>query len=265
MHPVAFALGIVLALLAARPASTATVVINNGLAPPNPDNVIEAANSFPVDSVYVQNVGCNATLEDPCAMPGDPTSVELTAGGSVGLDLRAYESSSVTMSGGSVGANLAAFDSSAVTMSGGSVAEFLDALGSSTVTLSGGSVGLDLAALDSSAVTMSGGALGGVFYAYASSTITIVGTDFMVNGVPVGFGPIEAMSGRLTGTLASGEPIDNVFCHDGCQAVLGKVLVTFNGLITLAEPETALMFPVAMLSLVALRGRRRTVRPTASL
>ena len=95
-------------LLAAAPAGVEAItvgrlalVINNGLAPPNPANVIDAANSFPEDVVFVQNVGCNATVQvPPCFMPGDPTSVELVEGGSVGSALEAFESSTVTMRGG---------------------------------------------------------------------------------------------------------------------------------------------------------------------
>ena len=113
-------------LLSAAPAWAVAVVINNGLAPPNPGNVIDAADDFRFDRVFVQNVGCDAPLVD-CPMPwGVPTSVELAAGGSVGVKFEVFQTSTITISGGRVGedgfiADLQAFDFSTVTMSGGSV------------------------------------------------------------------------------------------------------------------------------------------------
>ena len=53
---------------------TGQLVINNGLAPPNPENVVD----FPYYSdteVFVNNVGCDATLAYPCVSPGGPTVV----------------------------------------------------------------------------------------------------------------------------------------------------------------------------------------------
>ena len=47
-------------VVAASPA--VAVVINNGLAPPTPANVLNAANSFPTDTVFVTNLGCDAAL-----------------------------------------------------------------------------------------------------------------------------------------------------------------------------------------------------------
>ncbi len=46
-------------------------VINNGLAPPNEENVIDR----PEVEFIVNNAGCNALLEYPCVSPGAPTSV----------------------------------------------------------------------------------------------------------------------------------------------------------------------------------------------
>lgn len=53
------------------------IVINNGLAPPNPANVVD----IPAGSgqrVFVNNVGCDATVAYPCASPGAATAVEGT-------------------------------------------------------------------------------------------------------------------------------------------------------------------------------------------
>jgi hypothetical protein len=259
------------------------VVINNGLAPPNPANVFDAGNSFPEESVLIEDVGCDAVVEFPCAMPwGDPTSVELVAGGLVGRDLAAFETSSLTMSGGSVGQSLLAYDSSSltmsggsaagdlatydsasvtmsgglvagdlatydsasITMSGGSVAGDLATYDSSSVTMSGGSVMGELAALDSSSVTMSGGHVVSDLIAAHSSTVRIIGTGFAVDGVLVDFGPIAATYGTVTGTLKSGEPIDNRFFRIGGTIAL------------VPEPDAALLSIVAALSLAAVQRLR---------
>jgi hypothetical protein len=72
-----------------------------------------------------------------------------------------------------------------------------------------------LAAGDFADVTMSGGTVVGELFANDSSTITIVGRDFEVDGVPVPYGDLTAQTGTLTGTLASGDPINNVFYQGG--------------------------------------------------
>jgi hypothetical protein len=244
-----------LALVAAAPANA--VVIHNGLAPPNPANVIDAGNSFPAENVNVQNVGCDVTVQFPCVAPGAPTAVSLVNGGVVGGALIAFESSTVTMSGGSVTGTLIANGSSAVGMSngavsgdliannsstiavsGGSVAGSVIAFDSSAVTLAGGFVTGDLVGFDSASVTMNGGWVGGKLLAVESSAITLFGTGFAVDGTPVGYGPIAALSGTLTGTLLSGDALGNPFCHAGCTQI-GSPL---TGLITLVpEPSTPLL------------------------
>ena len=50
-------------------------VINNGLAPPNPGNVIDDT-TYRDDIVYVRNVGCGTPDPwSPCPSPGGPTKV----------------------------------------------------------------------------------------------------------------------------------------------------------------------------------------------
>jgi hypothetical protein len=152
--------------------------------------------------------------------------------GIVGHQLLAFNSSVITMSGGTVVNNLRVFDSSTITMSGGTVANTL-AWESSTVTMSGGTVRGHLLARDSSAITMSGGTVGGDLLAYHSSIITISGIDFMVDGTPVPFGDLSALTGTLTGTLTNGGNLDNDFYQGGYAA-------TYTGIIRLVtEPSAA--------------------------
>ena len=147
----AAALGLVVA--AAVGAAGGNTVINNGLAPPNPANVISSFANGQGNSLYVQNVGCDANVLYPCVGPGAPTTVALTDGAFVGDDLAVYESSTVTISGGRA-----------------------DSLRASD-----------------------------------SAHVTLVGTGFAVDGTPVGYGPLSASSGVLTGTLQSGDHLNTQF------------------------------------------------------
>ena len=210
---VAFALLVAVALPV--PASAADIVINNGLAPPNPANVVDDA-TYSGDDVYVRNVGCPPAAGDPwdpCPSPGAATEVQVVVGGVV-ADLSALDSSTVTLSGGTV-ASLSASGSSTVTVSGGTVTFSVAGSGNSSVMLSGGAVSDKLLALESASVTLSGGTVSNELLAYQSSTITIVGRDFEVDGSPQPYGDLSAQSGTLTGTLASGDPVDNAFQQGG--------------------------------------------------
>jgi hypothetical protein len=90
-------------LLVAVPTHADTIMINNGLAPPTPANVIDY---FTLDNVYVRNVGCppgwpSVFPTDPCPSPGAPTEVVVVDGGFVPW-LFAHDSSAITMTGGRV-------------------------------------------------------------------------------------------------------------------------------------------------------------------
>jgi hypothetical protein len=60
---------------------TRVTVVNNGLAPPNPDNVISLPvepsefNPYPQSFTYINNQNCDSTIEHPCLDPGAPTAV----------------------------------------------------------------------------------------------------------------------------------------------------------------------------------------------
>jgi hypothetical protein len=147
--------------------------------------------------------------------------------------LLAYGSSNVTMSGGWTLGGLSAYNSSTIRLSGGSVAYYswpgvgLIAYGSSTITMSGGCVACnydakgDVRAYDSSSITMSGGCVAcapdadGDLLAYDSSTITLIGTNFMVDGIPVPYGDLSALTGTLTGILFSGDALSADFFQGG--------------------------------------------------
>lgn len=198
----------------------------------------------------------NGKIFDPYKLQGYNNSRINISGGSVS-NLDARDSSRVTMSGGAVGGYLSAFnnsqitmtggatnylytwDSSQVTLSRGSVSGFLNAGGNSQVTMSGGSVN-GLGVQNNSWVTMYGGSIATYLYVQGNAqvnwsggtikkdlmvysgvaTLTINGSNFAIDGSPVGFGDITSILGgsysnepyrRLTGTLANGDIINNQF------------------------------------------------------
>jgi hypothetical protein len=127
------------------------------------------------------------------------------SGGSIHHSLDAYDSSQVNISGGSFGGSLIADFSSQVRISGVSISEDLLASGNNQVSISGGSIGGGLNVYAFSQANISGGSIGGGLYALNSSQITIYGSGFNY--------PYGTLTGRglLTGTLASGEIINNAF------------------------------------------------------
>ena len=196
----------IVALLLAPPgaAQAANIVINNGLAPPNPENVIDYVVS---DHVRIRNVGCppaGGLPWDPCPSPGAPTEVALVPGGDA-IVSSVYESSTFTMSGGTVRAYyLFAVNSSTITMSGGFVSNDLRARDSATITMSGGRVGRSVHAYDSSAITVTGGYISTALLADDSATITMSGGSVIYNLIGWGSSLI-AMTGGSVGNVVSVE------------------------------------------------------------
>jgi hypothetical protein len=201
-------------------ASADRVVINNGLAPPFPDNILDH-DAFANDVVYIRNVGCGDLLAYAyCPNPGDPTASEMVEGGKVS-SYYVFDTSTITMLGGQVSGQMQAMDSAEIIVRNGSIGNYLAALGTSTVSLYSGNVGRFLHAGDHSVLSWYGGSVGGRLEADDDSILNVFGHDFRVDGKPVPPGPIEGKwYGGLTGTLASGEPFGNFFIH-GASPVSG--------------------------------------------
>ena len=131
------------------------------------------------------------------------TTVNMLAGGSITYPYR-----------------LQAHEDSIVNMLGDSIVDYLYAFDNSRVDMSGGSIGYDLYADDSSQVDISGGSIEDELFSSGRAILSIHGSDFAVDGVPFGYGELTSILGgspwdepnrNLTGTLASGEPINNGF------------------------------------------------------
>jgi hypothetical protein len=166
---------------------------------------------------------------------GMQTTINLLSGGSITgtYDLEAYDNSRINISGGSIGADLRTYDISQVIISGGMIGSYILAQGNSQMTISGGSIGFNLHAYNSSQVTISGGTIGNEILAGTGvgheSVITILGSDFAIDGQSIGYGELTSVLGghyfnepsrRLTGTLASGDLIDNVFYIGGESSIV---------------------------------------------
>jgi hypothetical protein len=223
------------ALLAAS-ASATTFNYDNGSAPPNPANVIDGFVSMSSFDLFEISGG---------------TTVAITAGG-VATNVFAHDTSHVEMSGGDVwGLYLAADGSASITMTGGTVHYLIEALGSSDISFLGGYVDNQIRAWNDAHITIAGGTIGSGYLHqirtfHSGSLIEIYGTDFAVDGVPVAYGDLTAVTGRLTGTLSSGDLLDNTFQRVGGN---GTIRLVHN-----PEPGTGLLLGAG---LIALARRRR--------
>lgn len=183
--------------------------------------------------------------------PGVGTHVELTSTGAVNFPygFYAYNDSVITVLGGDIqGRGLNLFDRSRLTMTGGNFSSSIYASGNSAFTIGGGSTASALAMYnqatgqvlsatfsmlfirDSSRLLFSGGFIqenicaGSSYMQNHASLIQFAGSNFKVNGlsVPIGsslrtyatwtlYDGEYCLSGRLTGTLANGGTLNNMF------------------------------------------------------
>ncbi len=147
------------------------------------------------------------TIDEPVSVEDSPggyfTTLNLLDGGEITNWINVLDYSLITLSGGSIGYDLFAYDFS-------------------HTTIYSGSIGYDLYAFDYSQVELTGGSIGNFLSAREYSQVTIFGSDFAVDGIPVGYGPITEgtinelgmLTGTLTGTLQYGDLIDNFFYID---------------------------------------------------
>ncbi len=215
------------------------VLLNNGLGPPDPANVIDHA-TYAVDTLYVRNFGCPPAgdLFDPCPAPGAATDLSLEAGGAVGW-IYTYDSSRATMEdGGATGGAMGAYNFGNVTLNGGTVGgdffTYSDATGQinggtvngalagyhdSTIELLGGSLQYYVFAFNNARIVLAHGPIGGQIWALDNSHITIRGRALKLDGAPVSYGDLTVSGGTLTGHSPTHDAIDNVFSIVGTSSI----------------------------------------------
>jgi hypothetical protein len=173
-------------------------------------------------------------------------------GGGVAATIRAYGRCDLTIAGGEIGGPVVVRENSRMEISGGSMESWVQAFDDSEATISAGQVALFVEAWDNSRVTISGGTIGGRIAAIRDSLITLVGSDFAVNGTPVGYGDsarIYGIMGTITGILANGDTLNNSFNINGIGAD-----ITF-----IPEPATLLLLGIGAMGVLRklrLRGER---------
>jgi hypothetical protein len=200
---------------------------------------------------------------DGALIADDSSSVVFDAG--LVSALLANDSSSLVMSGGEVSGDLRVRGSSSAEISGGSIQSLYfssDAAGSisgglissleitygAPLSISGGTIGA-LSSYDATA-TVEGGSVSEIHVLTRDATVFLRGSGFAVDGFPVPYGDLEALTGTLTGTLASGDAISSVFTR---ELFLGE-----RGAITLIpEPSTAVLLFSGLAGLAATTRRRR--------
>ncbi len=136
--------------------------------------------------------------------------------GIINDELYSYDNSQVTVSGGNL-TDLRSYDNSQLVVSGGDIG-YLRNNDNSQVTVSGGDM-YRLYSYDNSQTAMSGGIIGDEIILGQSGILTFHGLDFAVDGTLFGYGELTSILGGsyddepsrvLSGTLASGEAIDNI-------------------------------------------------------
>jgi hypothetical protein len=158
------------------------------------------------------------------------TSRVAVSGGFITDNLDVQDDSTVTVDGATID-NMYASGDSDVTIYGGTFDSYISVHDNSRVSILGGSIGTHLVSEGQSQITFSGGTIGTVIRTghfsnpiWDTSVITFEGTGFAINGMGVGYGQYFASdysAGILTGTLANGDALDNIFyIYDGASIVL---------------------------------------------
>ena len=137
-----------------------------------------------------------------------PTTVNFMEGGWA-WDVYANNSSLFNMYGGYIHDGLFARDSSLVNVYGGFVNQDLMLSGNGFVNVFGGTIDELLFTYDNSVCNIYGGTINADIHVRDSSVLNIYGADFMVDGNPVGYGPLTASTDAhiLTGTLHMGDSL----------------------------------------------------------
>ncbi len=204
-------------------------------------------------------VGYEDSVRVDWGRPGVGTSVKVVSGARIG-SIDGLEDSSVTIEGGEiifpsgfdnrstgtivggVMGGIMGLGDSRITFKGGQINGSLMSSGNCEVIVEGGTVG-ELTSNGESRVNVYGGQISWQIHATQNSSMFIYGTDFTIDGLSVGYGPISAMSGTLSGILYSGEALNVSFD-----------IIENASIMLIPEPATVLLLGIGA---VLLRGIRR--------
>ncbi len=139
------------------------------------------------------------------------------------------------LSGGFLDGRLAAWVDSHLEMEGGFLSDDLEVEGTAI---------------------LRGGELFGDLIADPGGEVQIIGSNFELWGNPVGFGDLVPLSGMLTGTLESGDPVSVYF--ERRQFVVSETETLEGRIQLIPEPAQAPMLAAGIGCLIALSRRRKT-------
>ena len=163
------------------------------------------------------NILESGAIPHPYGLRGYEDSIINIFDGPIG-HVYAYDNCQLTITGGVINTAVYPSDNSQIFISGGSILS-LDTSDNSYSEISGGSIS-SLILRGNAHVELLGGAISNELQVQANSTLLIYGSDFEVDGQPVGFGEITSILGGnfinephryLTGILANGGIVDNGF------------------------------------------------------
>ncbi len=210
------------------------------------DSIINISGGSIVESLWAydrsQVTFSDGSIEDRL-FARDSSHVTMS-GGWIGLTFQAHENSEAVILGGEVKGGLAAVNHSQVTISGGAIREGLSAYDSSQVGIIGGLIDGELIIWGGSRAAISGGSIASRFLVFDNAVITIYGSHFAVDGQTVAYGELTSVYGgpwynepsrHLTGTLASGELLDNDFFIGNVAKIV--LTIYYNTLTINLEPN----------------------------
>lgn len=130
---------------------------------------------------------------------------------------------------------------------GGYISDHLRSVSNGQITVLGGYIGESLYSVSSMPMTLSGGIIAGGIGLDSSSggDLTIIGSGFKVDDVAVPYGMYTATTtGYITGTLLSGDFLDNYFWYAGANHIIFAPV---------PEPATLLLFALGSLTVIKRR------------
>ena len=167
----------------------------------------------------------NVWVED--SFSDEFTTLNIVDDGIIRDWVNVFDYSQVNMLGGSIGYDLLTWDNSQAIVSGGLIASEIYAFGESYIEIYGGTIADVLNVRD-------------------NSLVEIYGSNFAVDGISVDYGPITTgtinelgmLTGTLTGTLDTGELMNNAFNIDPDATI-----------ILVPEPTTLLLIGIGIFCL----------------
>jgi hypothetical protein len=192
--------------------------------------------------------------------------------GSIAEGLEVFDTQ-VDVEGGTIADRFTAYSGSVVNVTGGTVGRTL-ALSGSEFNISGGRFRNGMEVTGGAVLNLSGGAIVGNFAAYDKSTVNLIGTEFLLNGVPIdGLIPgeartiLERSAGTpphvLSGLLADGSPFSFALnvrtpAQSPFFAPTANLTVT---LVAVPEPSTLLLILTAVAPTIVRRRRSIALTP----